>query len=77
MTDDEREIRRKLRVLQRAEEVGSASKAYRYFGIPKSTYFRWRQAYLRYGEQGLINKKPYLSLTPIKLPMKWWKKFST
>jgi len=38
MTDDEREIRRNLAVLKRAEELGSAAKAYRYFGIPKLTF---------------------------------------
>ena len=49
MTDDEREIRRKLAVLKRAEELGSAAKAYRYFGIPKSTFFRWQRLIKRTG----------------------------
>lgn len=58
MKTDEREIRRKLRVLERAEELGCDAMAYRYFGVPKSTFYRWRKAYLEQGEQGLINKKP-------------------
>jgi len=45
MTADEKEIRRKLAVLKKADEIGSAAKAYRYFGIPRSTYFRWRKAF--------------------------------
>ncbi|WP_265588800.1 hypothetical protein [Kordiimonas pumila] len=40
MNADEKEIRRKLRVIERAQDVGIAAKAYRYFGIPKSTYYR-------------------------------------
>ena len=69
MTTDEKEIRRKLAVLKRAEEVGGAAKAYRYFGIPRSTYFRWRKAYLEHGEQGLINKKPIPGSHPNQTPM--------
>lgn len=39
MTNDEREIKLKLRVIMRAEELGNAAKAYRYFGVPKSTFY--------------------------------------
>lgn len=34
MTYDGKEIKCKLAVLKRAEEVGSAARAYRYYGIP-------------------------------------------
>ncbi|WP_417625106.1 IS481 family transposase [Paremcibacter congregatus] len=68
MTNDEKEIRRKLAVLKRAEEVGSAAKAYRYYGIPKTTYFRWKKAYRAHGEQGLINKKPIAKRHPNQTP---------
>ena len=68
MTDDEKEIRRKLAVLKRAEEVGSAAKAYRYFGIPRTTYFRWRKLYLELGEQGLVNRKPIPKSHPNQTP---------
>ncbi len=44
MTNDEREILRKLRVLQYAEKVGDARKACRYFGVGKSSFYRWRKA---------------------------------
>ena len=33
MTNDQREIRRKLRILQHAEKTGSVSKTFRYFRI--------------------------------------------
>ena len=68
MKNDEREIRRKLRVLERAEELGCDAKAYRYFGVPKSTFYRWRKAYLEQGEQGLINKKPIPGTHPNRTP---------
>ena len=57
MTNDEREIQRKLRALQYAEKVGDARKACRYFGIGKSSFYRWRKAYREHGEAGLINAK--------------------
>ncbi|MFC3052340.1 IS481 family transposase [Kordiimonas pumila] len=68
MTNDEKEIRRKLAVLKRTEEVGSAAKAYRYYGIPKTTYFRWKKAYRAHGEQGLINKKQIAKRHPNQTP---------
>lgn len=57
MTNAERDIQRKLRVLQHAEEIGNARKAYRYFGISRSSFYRWRDAYQKHGEAGLENAK--------------------
>lgn len=57
MTNDEREIQRKLRALQYDEKVGDARKACRYFGIGKSSFYSWRKAYRGHGEAGLINAK--------------------
>jgi len=57
MTNDERDIQRKLRVLQHAEKIGNARKACRYFGIGRSSFYRWRDAYLKHGEAGLKNAK--------------------
>lgn len=55
MTNDERDIQRKLRVLQHAEKIGNARKACRYFGIGRSSFYRWRVAYQKHGEAGLKN----------------------
>ena len=33
MTNEERDIQRKLKVLQHAEKIGNARKACRYFGV--------------------------------------------
>ena len=58
MTSEERDIQRKLRVLQHAEKIGNARKACRYFGVGRSSYYRWREAYQKHGEAGLKNAKP-------------------
>lgn len=57
MTDDQREIQRKFRVLQHAEKIGSVSKTCRYFGIAQSSFYRWRAAYRKHGDEGLKNAK--------------------
>jgi transposase InsO family protein len=58
MTDDGRELQRKLRILRHAEQSGHTSKTCRYFGIGRASFYRWRAAYLRAGEAGLVNRKP-------------------
>lgn len=57
MTNEERDIQRKLRVLQHAEKIGNARKACRYFGVGRSSFYRWRNAYRKHGEAGLKNAK--------------------
>jgi hypothetical protein len=39
MTKSEREIQRKLRVLKHAEKIGDVSRACRYFGIGRASFF--------------------------------------
>ena len=57
MTNEERDIQRKLRVLQHAEKIGNTRKACRYFGVGRSSFYRWRDAYQKNGEAGLKNAK--------------------
>jgi transposase len=57
MTNEARDIQRKLKVLQHAEKIGNARKACRYFGIGRSSFYRWRDAYQKHGEAGLKNAK--------------------
>ena len=57
MTDDQREIRRKLRVLEHAEQSGDVSRTCRYFGVGRASFYRWRDAYRREGKVGLISKQ--------------------
>jgi transposase len=58
MTKDQHEIQRKLRILRHAEETGHVARTCRYFGVGRSSFYRWRQAYADRGEAGLINAPP-------------------
>ena len=53
MANEELDIQRKLRVLQHAEKIGNARQACRYFGIGRSSFYRWHDAYQKLGEAGL------------------------
>jgi len=53
------DIRRKLKVLKYAEEIGNVCKACRYFGISTSSFYHWKRKYKELGERGLINSKVY------------------
>ena len=43
MNKDQQEIQRKLRILKHADEIGSVVKKCRYFGIGRSSFYRWRE----------------------------------
>jgi len=68
MTEDQREIRRKLRILEHAEVTGDVSKTCRYFGIGRASFYRWRRAYQSQGEAGLANKRSVPHNHPNKTP---------
>ncbi len=74
MNKDQREVQRKLRILQHAEEIGSVVKTCRYFGISRSGFYRWRDAYAKNGEAGLINRpsipKQHYNRTPVEIEEK-------
>lgn len=52
-----REVQHKLRVLRHAEQIGDVGKACRYFGVGRASFYRWKAAYRRDGEAGLVNRK--------------------
>ena len=58
MTKEDRDIQRKLKVLRHAEKTGDVAKTCRYFGVGRSSFYRWKAAYDRRGEAGLVNAKP-------------------
>ena len=58
MTQAQRDIKRKLKVLEYAREIGNISKACRYFGISRESFYRWKRALADEGEAGLVNGKP-------------------
>lgn len=54
----QRDIKRKLKVLEYAQEIGNISKTCRYFGISRQSFYAWKKALAEKREDGLINSKP-------------------
>ena len=68
ITKAQRDIRRKLRILTYAKEIGNISKACRYFGISWQGFYKWEKAYAVHGEKGLINSKPCPENPCLRIP---------
>ena len=68
MTSEEREIRRKRRILDHADRSGNIAMTCRYFGVPRSLFYVWRDAYQEHGEEGLRRKKPVARSHPNQTP---------
>ena len=68
MTTDEREVNRKLRILNHANQSGNIAKTCRYFGIPRSLFYVWRNTYRELGDEGLKRKKPIPKTHPNQTP---------
>lgn len=62
------DIRRKLRVLNYAKEINNVSKACRYYGISRESFYQWKRAYEKEGEQALVNSKPCPYNLTIRVP---------
>jgi transposase-like protein len=83
MTTDEREVKRKLRVISHAENVGNVAKTCRYFGIPRFLFYVWRIAYRQIRgcrvetEKSIVKSKkkktPALKSTGVYI---WWRRRS-
>ncbi len=69
MSKAKRDIKRKLRILNHAKKIGNIRKTCRYFGISRAIFYRWRDAYDRFGEEGLINKKPCPENRTLRMPV--------
>ena len=57
VTDEDREVRRKLKVLEHAKQIGDVSKTCRYYGIGRASFYRWKKAFDQSGEAGLAPKR--------------------
>ena len=57
MTNDQRGIHRKKRVLEYAERIGNIKKACRYFGVVRSTFYLWRERYRESGDEGMRSRR--------------------
>ncbi len=69
MSKAKRDIKRKLRILNHAKKIGNNRKTCRYFGISQAIFYRWRDAYDEFGEEGLINKKPCPENRALRMPV--------
>ena len=68
MSKAEHDIRRKRPVLEYAKQVGNARKACRFFGVSNASFYRWRHAFERDGEAGLVAKRPVARHHPKTTP---------
>ena len=68
MTPKQREIQRKRRVIEYAEQIGNARKACRYYGVARSTFYLWRARYRELGNEGLSNHRCVAHNHPNKTP---------
>lgn len=74
MTQAQRDISRKLRVLKHVQGSRNVSKTCRYFGISRTSFYEWKRAYQRAGESGLVNSKPCPRNIPLRIPVEIEKK---
>ena len=68
MGSREREIKRRLRVLEHAEKIGNVRMTCRYFGLAPSTFYRWKTEYDKHGEAGLGRKSTAARNHPRRVP---------
>jgi hypothetical protein len=54
----DRDIRRKIRALEDAEQSGNVSQTCRRHGVSRDTFYRWKKQLAAGGPQALINSKP-------------------
>ena len=56
MNEEQRLVQKRMRVLEHAKKTGNVRKTCRYFGIARSSFYRWKRAFDNDGESGLVNK---------------------
>jgi len=64
----EHDIRCKTRVLEHAKQCGNVSRACRYFGVSRDTFYRWKRQLESGGPKALINSKPCPENPKIRIP---------
>ena len=62
------DINRKLKFLNHAEQNGNITKTCRYFGISRETFYKWKRAYVKKGNLGLISNKPCPQNLKLRIP---------
>lgn len=61
------EILNKIKVFEYAKACGNVSKACRYYGISRETYYEWHRKYKAWGEEALINQKPGYTYSRLRM----------
>ena len=77
MTNEVRNVlaaRRKLAILEYADGIGSVQQACLDFGVPRSSFYRWKSAYSAEGSSGLLRKKPVAKSHPRQIPSEFVEK---
>ena len=72
MNEEQREIRRKKRVIAYAESNGNVNRACRRFGVARSTFYLWRERYRKDGHWYLAAKPSKKSVKRIKERISAW-----
>ena len=57
MTEDQREIKRKKRVIEYAGKNRNIKTACRRFGVARSTFYLWRDRFRESGDEGLKSRR--------------------
>ena len=65
---------RKFTILDYARIIGNVQEACRDFGVPRSSFYRWRKAYSAEGKAGLVRKKPVARSHPRQIPAEFVEK---
>jgi len=68
MSPEQKDILRKKRILEYAKASGNIIKTCRHFGVSRSNFYLWRNAFERCGEEGLARKKPIPKSHPNQTP---------
>lgn len=63
-----RSVKLKRLILELAEALGNDSKVCREWAVPRSTFYRWKQAFAEQGIEGLIPRRPIAKRHPRQLP---------
>jgi len=68
MTQAQRDIQRKMRILEQAAQTKNVSKTCRYYGISRTQFYEWKRILKEQGETGLVNRKPCPQNIPLRTP---------
>ena len=60
--------RRRYVILEYAKDIGNVKRACWDFDVPRSSFYRWKEAYSAEGKTGLLRKKPIANNHPRRIP---------